>query len=248
MEYPDCKILFCTYFYQKKEFEFKCEKYDDYTMFCVKNGSFVFRIDENESHQINAGQVVFCPPNQIFHREMLTPSDFCMIKLKADIPSRLCGIPITIYDISRYNINLDALTDCLFCYDMELYHAVKHFCRDIWYQTISQAKNDFLPLSGALQYIKKNFSSPISISDLAFQNGYSTGGFIALFKKTYSYSPKAYISLLRFNYAKQLLLSSKISIASIALKCGYADPLYFSKQFKKRTGVSPKEFRARWSW
>ncbi|MGN0179895.1 MAG: helix-turn-helix domain-containing protein [Monoglobaceae bacterium] len=244
MEYPDCKILFCTYFIQKKAFEFESEIYDCYTMFCIRNGSIAYHIDAGgEQHELHAGQLVICPPNKTFYREMITPSDICMIKLSAEIPTELCELPFTVLDLSRYNGNLDALIDCFFCYDFELHTSVKHYCRDIWYQVISQHIISISPLEKALHYIKANFTSNISISDLALKSGYSTGGFIACFKKNYGHTPQKYISLLRINYARQLLLGTKMSISSIAFACGYEDPLYFSKQFKKYTNLSPRKFR-----
>lgn len=242
MEYIDCKVLFCTYFF-KKQFEFEYETYSDYTMFCIQNGKFEYHIDNGCTYQIKSDQAVICPPGKTFHRKMIEPTAFCMIKFSANVPASICETPISIYDIDRYNTNLNALTDCLFCTDIEEHHSVKHFCRDIWYQIIAQSSESIHPLSEALQFIKRNFTSEISINHLAEKNGYSTAGFINLFKKHYGYTPKLYISKMRINYAKQLLLSTEMPICEISSNCGYTDSLYFSRIFKKHTGMSPGNFR-----
>ncbi|XTV77891.1 helix-turn-helix domain-containing protein [Mannheimia haemolytica] len=49
--------------------------------------------------------------------------------------------------------------------------------------------------------------------------------------------------LQRISESKKLLYFSNISISNIAKSLGYEDSLYFSKIFKKHTGLSPSEFR-----
>lgn len=54
MEYIDCKILFCTYFF-KKQFEFEYEAYSDYTMFCIQNGNWLNYVVSSDlllSHEV----------------------------------------------------------------------------------------------------------------------------------------------------------------------------------------------------
>lgn len=243
MEYPNCKILFCTYFAQKKAFQFEYETYDKYTMFCMRNGSISYHIDADEPHELHAGQLVICPPNKSFHRKTITPSDICMIQFDADVPDAICEKPFIVQNITRFNDNLDSLMDSCFCCDFELHQSTKHYCHDIWYQIISQHIGTSSPPDEAIQYIKSNFTSDICIAELALKNGYSTGGFISCFKKNYRCTPLKYISTLRINYAKQLLSGTTMSISNIANACGYEDPLYFSKQFHKYTSQSPKDFR-----
>lgn len=55
--------------------------------------------------------------------------------------------------------------------------------------------------------------------------------------------PSKYITALRMQKAVQLILSTSIRVAEIARSCGYADPDYFDKVFRKTTGNSPREFR-----
>ncbi|MBL8025864.1 MAG: AraC family transcriptional regulator [Fibrobacteres bacterium] len=48
---------------------------------------------------------------------------------------------------------------------------------------------------------------------------------------------------MKIEVAKRLLMSQRISIEEIGIKVGVDDPYYFSKLFKKRTGLTPKNFR-----
>ena len=56
-------------------------------------------------------------------------------------------------------------------------------------------------------------------------------------------SPNKFIRIIRLNKAKELLINSAMSIASIALDCGYNDPGYFARVFKQEYGVTPQDWR-----
>ena len=66
-----------------------------------------------------------------------------------------------------------------------------------------------------------------------------------LFKKEMGRSPLEYLTDLRMNRARELLLDGtrKLPIAEVAEACGFSDALYFSRVFKKRFGSSPTQFR-----
>ena len=53
----------------------------------------------------------------------------------------------------------------------------------------------------------------------------------------------AYIEAVRMEKAKQLLRDGRLSVSEAALHTGYSDPNYFSKVFKRYTGLSPKLWR-----
>ncbi len=58
-------------------------------------------------------------------------------------------------------------------------------------------------------------------------------------------SPNKFIRMVRLNKAKELLENPALSIAGIALDCGYNDPGYFTRVFKQETGLTPLEWRNR---
>lgn len=57
-------------------------------------------------------------------------------------------------------------------------------------------------------------------------------------------SPNKFIRIVRLNKAKELLLNPSLSIAAIALDCGYNDPGYFARVFKQEVGTTPQEWRS----
>ena len=66
-----------------------------------------------------------------------------------------------------------------------------------------------------------------------------------LFKKKMNIGFNKYLNSLRLRYAHKLISEGAGSISDIALQCGYGDPLYFSKVFKKHVGYSPSDYMAR---
>ena len=71
----------------------------------------------------------------------------------------------------------------------------------------------------------------------------SPSRFRALFREATGLSPLDYLLVLRLNHARQLMLQTGSSIGEVARAVGYEDQLYFSRIFKKRTGLSPSAYR-----
>jgi len=64
-----------------------------------------------------------------------------------------------------------------------------------------------------------------------------------LFKQVTGISFKEYLNKVRIEEAKSLLEHTDYSIMEIAVACGYSDQSYFTKVFKKATGITPKQYR-----
>ncbi len=71
----------------------------------------------------------------------------------------------------------------------------------------------------------------------------STSWFIRNFKLYTGSTPLNYILNIRISNAQSLLENTKYNITEIAAITGYDNPLYFSRLFKKQTGLSPSEYR-----
>ncbi len=84
-----------------------------------------------------------------------------------------------------------------------------------------------------------------SVEMLSEMYGYSSGHFTRLFKSLLGQSPKNYTVMMRIERGKQLLRETGQSITDIAATLGYPDAFAFSSQFKKKTGKSPSDYRAR---
>ena len=95
-------------------------------------------------------------------------------------------------------------------------------------------------LSDALLFIHQNYlHSDFSLSEVAKKSHFSEPHFRKLFKQEFNISPKQYVTNLRIEYAKALIITGYFPIKEIAGMCGYADEKHFSSVFKNITGTPP---------
>jgi len=85
--------------------------------------------------------------------------------------------------------------------------------------------------------------SPKGIQALLGGLGFSYPHLCRLFGKTFGVTPVEYRNAVRLERAKALLGNPRLSIADVAYAVGFQDPGYFTRQFRKQNGVSPKAFR-----
>lgn len=107
-----------------------------------------------------------------------------------------------------------------------------------------QIKSDLLnEIEKAIHYFLENYNREIIIKDYAKEHLMTPCWFIQNFKQVTKMTPMQYIVKLRMTSAMNLMENSKYTIKQISALVGYDNPLYFSKHFKKYTGVSPTEYR-----
>ena len=82
-----------------------------------------------------------------------------------------------------------------------------------------------------------------SIASLCTDVGISHPHLLRLFKEKYNITIIKYLNLKRIEYACNLLLTTDLSVKSVAFSSGFSDELHFMKTFKKHTGVSALKYR-----
>ena len=105
-----------------------------------------------------------------------------------------------------------------------------------------EAKSDF-NIQSVQALMLQNLDKPLTLDYLASSVGLSRYHFSKKYKQVTGYAPIQHLIRMKVEYASYLLETSDTSIAEIATKVGYEDALYFSRQFKRVTGVSPRQFR-----
>lgn len=95
-----------------------------------------------------------------------------------------------------------------------------------------------------MRYLEHHYTEDISLDSIAAALFLNKNYVAHVFKDETGYSPIYYTHSLRMSRAKALLMETNESISDIAVKCGYTDFTHFSKQFKKSTGFSPRQFRS----
>ena len=94
-------------------------------------------------------------------------------------------------------------------------------------------------------YVDMHFRDPdLTLRRVADVFAYTEKYLSHLFKKKMNVGFGEYLTNLRLQYAHKLISEGVTSVSEISVRCGYSDPLYFSKVFKKKVGRAPSEYIA----
>jgi AraC family transcriptional regulator len=96
----------------------------------------------------------------------------------------------------------------------------------------------------AIDLVHARYAEDLTLQELAESVYLSDYHFARLFKDLTGFSPHAYLTNVRVERARALLLSTKLPVSQIALRVGYRSPSHFAHAFKAIAGVSPTLFRA----
>ncbi len=96
----------------------------------------------------------------------------------------------------------------------------------------------------AVERLQRDYAEPLQIADLARAAGLSIAQLERHVMQLYRVTPRQLLARTRLDAALALLTAGDESVAAIAHACGYADHSAFTRQFRRSTGVSPREWRA----
>ena len=98
-------------------------------------------------------------------------------------------------------------------------------------------------ISCAVTFIKENYEKPIGLSDAAAYVRLSENHLSTLFKEVTGINFLQYLNGYRLNMATDMMRKEGVNISEIAPRCGFANPGYFAKIFKRYYGMTPTQFR-----
>lgn len=226
----------------------------DYLLNYVKEGSAVF-YDQTRRYRVHEGQFYVLFPASGIHYQTDADQPWSILWLVADgtlldaflqtigltpqnpvmtlrFPKRVETVLDRIFEKTQY----DNLTDSMACLSL-MYELFAYLA----------AERELAPVDSvvaeAVGYLSRNLNRPISSAELARSAHLSENYFIKLFKKQTKLTPQQMLDTLRMQKATHLLQYSQMSITEVAATVGFDDPLYFSRRFKKKTGLSPSRFR-----
>lgn len=213
----------------------------------------------NKSYEVKEGDLILIPEGVIHHttykegihsRKLL----YCS---QAFIPSSVAGrLPSLLYlyrneavadeikkifsDIEREYSSPDVFSQGIVAAKVELLFFI--LVRNENQAPKTSEGNAYV--SAAVEYIRKNFSGEISLSDVARHVSVSPEHLSRIFKKETGFGFSEYLTLVRLQKAEELLRNEKtLSVAEIAYRCGFNDSNYFCEKFKKSYGVSPLKYK-----
>lgn len=125
-----------------------------------------------------------------------------------------------------------------------LKYMVKKYCRLV---NKHSQRNYSLLIQKVITQIESDISSDLGLNTLAKLFNINPSYLSTLFKKETGSTLTDYVNKMRIDRAKELLVSTNIQIQNIAQRCGMLDVNYFTKTFKKYTGLTPKKYREEYS-
>ncbi|AUS98384.1 hypothetical protein CDQ84_04160 [Clostridium thermosuccinogenes] len=236
---------------------------DHFLIHYVMSGKGIFASNGTTYHLSEGQGFLICPDTLSYYQaDMDEPWEYCWvgfhgryaknylneINLDASNPIFTCNPEnspektiLKMLEVQKRPAGRDfILTGLLYQFLAELIRTVD----DFHYNSISQNTKQIY-VKKAIDYIRKNYSTRITIEQIADFIGIDRKYMSTLFQEILHISPQEYLLNFRMDKACVLLCQDFLSIQDIAHSVGYEDPLLFSKMFKKRKGLSPTQYRNR---
>lgn len=122
----------------------------------------------------------------------------------------------------------------------------------IWHVLITSASATISGKNGTLtspqvrdmlRYIRSNYMNPVSLDEIAEQVSLARSTCCREFKRQMGCTIFEHLLNVRLQEASRLLLTSNANITEISIRCGFASSSYFTKEFRRKTGLSPSAYR-----
>ncbi len=216
-------------------------------VYCT-SGSGRFAFQDGPAVSYGKNEVVAIPPHTLHAN--LSDTGFTSFHLTFDASAFPFKAPIKAFDNENQHL-LAALNQAFFFFtsDIENKDGVMTSLGDLIanYLISFASRERFSPGVEKLRAaIIVNFADPRFSIDRFMQNEPHNPDYLRkVFKKETGLSPLGFLTTTKMTFAKKLLANQTINhlnINEIASMCGYDDALYFSRVFKKQTGVSPKAY------
>lgn len=211
----------------------------------------VYRIDgdsrttiDGAIYDISRGDMYILPP-KTFHFDC---SEGLFTDLVIQVDSVDLYEPLVFRDDERYAESLSFMINKIINKREDNYQAIANSLADALIQYSKRFLNSYnrdSTVEKLKNIIFENIENPdFNISAEIKNMGYNTDYIRRCFKAQTKKTPNGYLTDLRIERAKQLLVTNSYeSIEGISSKCGFCDSFYFSTCFKKYTGISPLRYR-----
>ncbi len=166
---------------------------------------------------------------------LYVPGSPCYEKIAAHIDAcdEICRTPPPGYQLY--------IKGQLFLLFFLLFH---HFCGE---EVPGRDSRSLEKIKHILKYVENHYTEKITIADIAKEAGMSQSHFMKYFRNRMGISFVSYLNEYRLTMASRLLAASDSSILNIASEAGFENLSYFNRLFKKRFGMTPRDYRRKYT-
>ena len=128
----------------------------------------------------------------------------------------------------------------------QVWQTIAEHSQELPKQTLSPAElTNQIRIKQMISYIQETFQKKITLDDIAAAASVSRNTCLNCFRTVLGLSPLEYVANLRLELALHLLTATTLPVSEVAAACGFEDAGYFGKAFRKKTGLSPTQYRTR---
>ncbi|MDF2723881.1 MAG: AraC family transcriptional regulator [Paenibacillus sp.] len=254
------KIRFYSYFLNREKFTYFEETYTDWTVFAIENGSFHYDLN-GSTGTASFGDLLFCPPGFPVRRVVISPLTFHFMHfhwengegVEVDATEVIPQGKISILHTQRLSFNYEELRNVNSLPFHVKSNVQNHYLQDIWYTYLQElqmrssrksnnTKKSPLMMKAAAIIEQRAFES-FDLKTIASELNISPYQFSRAFKAAFGITPLLFLSSIRLEKAKTLLIETELTLAQVAECCGYQTGYYLNKLFMKNLYMTPTQFR-----
>lgn len=199
-----------------------------------------------KEYPIKSGNLLFARPNDVRYSFLPFRCKFLHFSVSdSELISTLdnIGTVFTVTDSKKINTAFSDISNLF--YSTNSFDNITAAAKliSLLHFITSDTTADTSTLSKAQRFIESNYKENITTEIIADACNVSISYLHKLFKNTLNTTPGDYLLNCRISAVKDMLINTNLSLSAIAMDCGFNSQSYFSDCFKKRVGISPKEFR-----
>lgn len=243
----EAKLVNYTYSTNRTTFNLAEETYPCWGLITGEQGVFAYGVGEHIG-EARVGEVIICPPGIALHRRVVANLSFhfFLFRLEQTVEFPYVG-KVKLQNTNRLRSTLEHARESRENVSLRY---TEHLLNDILYQIIGEAasrmkgrKPEDPAIAEAVRLIHEHAAKDVSLHWIAQFVGYRPSQFTQKFQQEMGISPVKYVTRLRIQKVRALLISTNDSLEQIAEQCGYQNAFYLSRVFSKEMGISPSQYR-----